>query len=282
MLRVATSMKRVCIAAGIVVILGLAAWWAFTSFGSADSTEPAATTTPPTATTLPSPEPTPTPEPLPLDGKLIVIDPGHQIGNSRHGSQIRQLVPAGNGTKKACNTTGTATNDGYAEATFNFGVGSELKTKLEALGATVMMTRDSDDTGSWGPCVDVRGGMGNKKNADAKISIHGDGSGASHHGFHIIVSTANDWREQSTRLAEAARDALEAEGFARSNYIGGGTALSLRADIATNNLSEMPTIMAELGNMRNDADAAVMKSAEGQQRFASALAAATEAFLANE
>ncbi|NLC98546.1 MAG: N-acetylmuramoyl-L-alanine amidase, partial [Actinomycetales bacterium] len=94
-------------------------------------------------------------------------------------------------------------------------------------------------------------------------------------------STANKaWLQQSTQLAEAARDALEAEGFARSTYIGGGTALSLRPDIATNNLSEMPTIMAELGNMRNASDAALMKSAEGQRRYADALATATEKFLA--
>lgn len=274
-------MKRISIAAGVLVVLGLAAWWAFSTFGGTDESAANTTASQTTPTHRPTTEPTPgpTPEPLPLEGKLIVIDPGHQIGNSRHGSQIRQLVPAGNGTKKACNTTGTATNDGYAEATFNFGVGSELKTKLEALGATVMMTRDSDDTGSWGPCVDVRGGMGNSENADVKISIHGDGAAANHHGFHIIVSTANNWREQSTRLAEVTRDALQAEGFTRSNYIGGGTALSLRADIATNNLSEMPTIMAELGNMRNASDASVMKSADGQRRYATALANATEQFL---
>ena len=276
-------MKRIVLASLAVVVVGLAAWWAFTGFGSSGSAEPVVnpTASNQSATPTPTPEPTPEPEPLPLEGKLIVIDPGHQIGNSRHGSQIRQLVPAGNGTKKACNTTGTSTNDGYAEATFNFGVAAELKTKLEALGAEVMMTRDSDDPAKWGPCVDVRGGAGNKENAHAKISIHGDGSSASHHGFHIIVSTANNaWLQQSTQLAEAARDALEAEGFARSTYIGGGTALSLRPDIATNNLSEMPTIMAELGNMRNASDAALMKSAEGQRRYADALAAAAEKFLA--
>lgn len=280
------SKKQISIVAGLIVVIGLTAWWLVAGFGATDSpappSSPAVANAPdsPAPSSEPTSTPTPEPTPLPLAGKLVVIDPGHQLGNSRHASQIRKQVPAGNGTTKACNSTGTASNAGYPEATFAFGVASELKPQLEALGATVLMTRDSNEASLWGPCVDARGAAGNSEKADAKISIHGDGSAANHHGFHLIVSTANKtWQAPSTQLAEDARAALEAKGFARSTYIGNGTGLSFRADIATNNLSEMPTIMAELGNMRNTNDAAVMSSAEGQLRYATALAAATEAFL---
>ncbi|UUZ57672.1 hypothetical protein [Nocardioides sp. B-3] len=53
----------------------------------------------------------------PLAGTTIVIDPGHQLGNHNFPSRINRLVPAG-GFDKPCNTTGTATNGGYPEATF--------------------------------------------------------------------------------------------------------------------------------------------------------------------
>ena len=43
---------------------------------------------------------------LPLAGRVIVIDPGHQLGNSRHRAEVDQPVPAGNGQTKPCNTTG--------------------------------------------------------------------------------------------------------------------------------------------------------------------------------
>ncbi|MGH3425712.1 MAG: hypothetical protein ACRDO8_13340, partial [Nocardioidaceae bacterium] len=59
--------------------------------------------------------------PGPLAGSTIVIDPGHQLGNARHPRRIAEPVDAG-GFRKPCNTTGTATDGGYPEATFTFAV----------------------------------------------------------------------------------------------------------------------------------------------------------------
>ena len=53
----------------------------------------------------------------PLAGKVVVIDPGHQLGNRNFPAEINRQVPAG-GFTKPCNTTGTATDGGYPEATF--------------------------------------------------------------------------------------------------------------------------------------------------------------------
>ena len=120
----------------------------------------------------------------------VVVDPGHQLGNARFPEQIAKPVPAG-GFTKPCNTTGTATDAGYPEATFTWGVSQALQADLEALGATVVLTRTSNSMEKWGPCVDARGRVGNPRNghrgADLKISIHGDGSAATGaHGFHVI------------------------------------------------------------------------------------------------
>ena len=61
-------------------------------------------------------------QPLPLAGRTILVDPGHNGGNATHPAAINRLVPAG-GFRKACDTTGTATNDGrLTEAAFTFDV----------------------------------------------------------------------------------------------------------------------------------------------------------------
>ncbi len=158
---------------------------------------------------------------MPLAGKVIVLDAGHQLGNHNFPEEINRLVPAG-GFSKPCNTTGTATNGGYAEATFAWNVTMKLKAKLEKSGATVVLTRTSNREDRWGPCVDYRGRAGNTLrsggNADLKISIHGDGSLASGaHGFHVIYPPdrapwTDDIFKPSKRLALVTKNALVEQG----------------------------------------------------------------------
>ncbi len=219
-----------------------------------------------------------------MAGKVIVLDAGHQLGNHNFPEEINRLVPAG-GFTKACNTTGTATHGGYSEATFAWNVTTKLKAKLEKSGATVLLTRTSNREDRWGPCVDVRGRAGNKAHADLKISIHGDGSTASGaHGFHVIYPPnrapwTDDIYRPSKRLALVTKDALTGKGFSVANYIAGGDGLDVRADLGTLNLSDVPTVMVELGNMRDSGEASVMTSALGQGRYARALAVAVRTYL---
>jgi N-acetylmuramoyl-L-alanine amidase len=221
--------------------------------------------------------------PLPLEGRFVVIDPGHQLGNHNFPKKINRLVPAG-GFKKACNTTGTATNGGYAEATFNFRVAVVLKRRLERAGAAVRMTRGANSQKLWGPCVDVRGRAGNKHPADLKISIHGDGAIGAGPGFHVIAPTdrkpwTHDIFRSSRRLARQVRASFVAAGLPKAKYVAGGDGLDFRSDLATLNLSNVPTVMVECGNMRNATDARRMTSRKGQARYARALTRAVRGFL---
>jgi N-acetylmuramoyl-L-alanine amidase len=215
---------------------------------------------------------------------VIVLDAGHQLGNHNFPEQINRPVPAG-GFTKPCNTTGTATNGGYPEATFAWRVTQRLKAKLEKAGAIVVLTRKSNREDRWGPCVDYRGRAGNKRPADLKISIHGDGSTASGaHGFHVIYPPdrapwTDDIHQASLRLAQLTKDALVRDEFDVANYIAGGDGLDERADLATLNLSDVPTVMVECGNMRDGGDASVMTSPLGQERYAAGLAAAVRGYL---
>ena len=223
----------------------------------------------------------------PLAGKVVVIDPGHQLGNSAHPSEINQPVDAG-GFEKPCNTTGTSTNDGYPEATFTWEVALRVRKLLETLGATVELTRDSNSEDAWGPCVDARGRAGNPgepgPTADVKLSIHGDGTyAAGAHGFHVIApgdlpGYTDDIETESLDLAHVVRDALVDGGFAVSTYTG-SDGIDVRTDLGTLNLADIPTVMVELGNMRDAGDAAEMESSSGQDAYAEALVAGISAYL---
>lgn len=220
----------------------------------------------------------------PLAGRVVVIDPGHQLGNHNFPRQINRLVPAG-GFRKACNTTGTATNRGYPEATFAWRVARRLQARLVDLGATVVLTRKSNRQDRWGPCVDTRGRVGNKVDADLKLSIHGDGTYASGaRGFHVIAPTdrrrwTHDIFRPSRALAVTVRRALRDVGFPVANYIAGGDGLDFRSDLGTLNLSDVPTVMVELGNMRNRRDARRMTSPVGQSDYADGLRRAVLRYL---
>jgi len=219
---------------------------------------------------------------LPLAGRTIAIDPGHQLGNSRHLREIDRLVWVG--IWKPCNTTGTATNGGFPESTFTWRTALALRDRLEALGATVRMTRTTNSYADWGPCVGTRGRFGAKVGADLEVSIHGDGAAASTHGFFVIrpgyrKGWTDDILGRSRHFAGEVKVGLLGAGFAVSTAYG-GDGLDVRRDLGTLNAADVPTVMVELGNMRNAGDARCMTSRACRGRYADGLAAGIEAQLA--
>jgi N-acetylmuramoyl-L-alanine amidase len=222
----------------------------------------------------------PTTTPGPLVGKTVVIDPGHNGMNWAHQDQIARLVDIGNGTK-ACNTTGTSTRSGYTEAELNWVIAQLVVPRLEELGATVVLTRQDND--GWGPCIDERAAIGNRNQADAVISIHADGGPDDGRGFHVIrpadiVALTDDIYDTSTRLAVAVHDAYLRTGMPVADYIG-DDGYSERADLGGLNLSDVPAVFLETGNMRNDTDAALLTDPAFQDAAADAITTALVRFL---
>ncbi|WP_406305341.1 N-acetylmuramoyl-L-alanine amidase [Streptomyces sp. NBC_00885] len=214
----------------------------------------------------------------PLAGKVVVVDPGHNPGNFQHTSEINRLVDIGT-NRKECDTTGTATADGYTEAEFTRDVSQRLRRLLEKQGATVQFTHDNNRV--FGPCVDERARIGNKAKADAVISIHADGASVGDRGFHVILpalvkagaaDTTNivgPSRELGTRIAGRF---VRATGSAPSNYVGDGTGLDVRKDLGGLNLSTVPKVFIECGNMRDPQDAALLKDSAWRQLAAQGMA----------
>ncbi|MFI1787643.1 N-acetylmuramoyl-L-alanine amidase [Streptomyces olivaceoviridis] len=222
----------------------------------------------------------------PLKGKVVVIDPGHNPGNFRHTAEINRPVDIGT-NRKECDTTGTSTNDGYTEARFTLDVAHRLRDLLEGQGATVRLTRDGDSP-AWGPCVDERARIGNTARADAAISIHADGSAPGDRGFHVILPGSVHAGAADTRAivgpshdlgVRIAGDFLRETGEPPSNYLGDGTGLVTRTDLGGLNLSTVPKVFIECGNMRDSKDAALLTSGAWRQRAAQGISEGIVSFL---
>ncbi|WP_042365944.1 N-acetylmuramoyl-L-alanine amidase [Streptacidiphilus neutrinimicus] len=224
----------------------------------------------------------------PLAGKVIVIDPGHNPNNVDHPSEINSLVFVGN-SSKACDTTGASTNAGYPEAEFTLDVARRVRTLLEAEGATVIFTQDGSTP--WGPCVTQRAEIGNRAHADAAISIHADGAGATDHGFHVIMPQAviaggvnnSAIVAPSHTLGLDLRSAFAAAtGEPFANYINGGVGYDIRSDLGGLNLSTVPKVFIECANMRNSGDAQRVTSATWRQEAAQGIADGLSQFVLHE
>ena len=86
-------------------------------------------------------------------------------------------------------------------------------------------------------------------------------------------------RDLGDRIAEAF---VRATGSAPSNYIGGGTGLDVRGDLGGLDLSTVPKVFIECGNMRDAKDARCLTSGSWRQKAAQGIADGIVGFLHGE
>ena len=216
----------------------------------------------------------------PLAGRVIGIDPGHNGRNSQAISEIRKQIWNGR-SYQDCNTTGTSTNDGYPESRFTFKVATYLAELVHDSGGRTVLTRVSDD--GVGPCVDVRAKILNEAAVDVAIDIHADGGPSAGRGFTIlrpVPSGVNDGVvPASLKYAELLKSAILKTGMPVSDYYG-SHGFKDRDDLAGLNLTTVPQLLLETGNMRNHEDADLLTSDRFQRDVAQAILEAMVAFLA--
>ncbi|GAC1328403.1 MAG: hypothetical protein NVSMB13_15510 [Mycobacteriales bacterium] len=217
-----------------------------------------------------------------LAGRTIALDPGHNGQNYANPRVINTLVNVLTQMKE-CDTTGSETTAGYTEAAYNFDVAIRTAAVLRGAGARVVLTRSDND--GVGPCITQRATIGNDAHAAVAVSIHADGADPSGRGFHVIEPVSVGYNAAivpaSHRLALALRSAFAAgTGEPFATYLAGGSGLMARSDLGGLNLSLVPKVFIETGNMRNATDAARLSDAGYRQQEAVAIATGLAAFLA--
>jgi N-acetylmuramoyl-L-alanine amidase len=216
----------------------------------------------------------------PLAGMVVGIDPGHNGDNWDHSSYVNQLVWNGR-EEETCDTTGTQEANGYTEAQFAFNVAQYLATTLRSQGATVVLTRTTNS--GFGPCITQRASIVNNAGAHVAVSIHADGGPVSGRGFSILEPVASGVNDAvigaSQVLGQYVRSAFLTETpMPVSDYYGVDGVVP-RDDLGGLNLTTVPKVMVECGNMPNPTDAALLIDPGFQQQAAAAFAKAINAFL---
>ncbi len=217
---------------------------------------------------------------LPLSGRIVGIDPGHNGRNYADTGYVDHLVWNGR-EQEACDTTGTETAGGYTEARFNFNLAGYLAEDLRAEGAKVILTRLTN-TGV-GPCITRRSEIIDRAHADVAIDIHADGGPAAGRGFAILEPVAAGPNDHVIAASRVFGQLLLERyhgltGMPLSTY-DGTNGISRRDDLAGLNLTTVPKVLIETGNMRNATDASLLVRSAFQRVAASAFAEAITSYL---
>jgi N-acetylmuramoyl-L-alanine amidase len=245
------------------------------------ATTPAGTASPP-ATRSPAVHPSSSPPASrPLAGKIVGIDPGHNGLNYTDPAFLDHQIWNGREFEN-CNTTGTQTASGYSEALFNFNVATYLVADLRSAGARVVLTRTNNH--GIGPCVNQRAHIIDAAHADVAIDIHADGGPTWGRGFTVLEPVADSVNNKIIAASLLFGSYVHAAFMTYtplrpSNYYGHNGYI-FRNNLAGLNLTTVPEVLIECGNMPNAADAALLTSPAVQQRIARALETAIIKFLA--
>ena len=80
--------------------------------------------------------------PTNIAGMIVFLDPGH---NGANDASLTRQVPTGRGGTKDCQTSGTTTESGFPEHTFNWDTVLLIRQELTKLGVRTAMSRGNDD-----------------------------------------------------------------------------------------------------------------------------------------
>ena len=200
--------------------------------------------------------------PANIAGMIVFLDPGH---NGANDASISRQVPTGRGGTKNCQASGTSTDDGYPEHTFTWDTTLRIRQELTALGVRTAMSR-GNDTG-LGPCVDERAAMANalKPNAIVQHPRRRRAADRPRLPRQLLVAAAQPGPGRARRCSSPRSCATSCRPpvWCPSTYIG-TDGLYPRSDMAGLNLAQYPSILVELGNMKNPADSGLIEHPRGQ------------------
>ena len=218
------------------------------------STTDSASTAAPDATETPSPAPTETPGRL--QGLFIGLDPGHQ---THANSEKEPLAPGSSAMKKkvSSGTQGVVTR--VEEYKLNLIIALQLRDRLEAEGARVIMTRETDDVNISNV---ERAQLMNDAGVDIWLRIHCNGSdNHSANGIGTYVRATGPAAYESYDAGQMLSDALSARTGAKNNGVHSTDTYS------GNNWSNVPCVLVEMGYMSNPDEDRLLNTPEYQQKL---------------
>jgi N-acetylmuramoyl-L-alanine amidase len=148
----------------------------------------------------------------------------------------------------------------------------------------VVMTRTNNH--GVGPCVNRRARIIDRAHANVAIDIHADGGPPGGRGFAVLEPVSDGPNDKvigsSERFGRDVRRALLARTSMPESTYDGVHGIEPRDNLAGLNLTSVPEVLIECGNMRNATDARLLTSARFQRRIARALEAAIIRFLGKQ
>ncbi len=208
----------------------------------------------------------------PLSGKTVFLDAGSSVASAAE--QARKVADGRGGQVPCVNPVAIASN-GTPDHSVNYAVAKMVEAALKSQGAKVILSR-ADDAG-FGGCVDQRATAANTSGADLALSINSAVQEAAQRGF-VLETAAPGATDPKVTARQAVNDsattvvrnATRAGGFVPAQYLGGQDGIA-RTTNALTSLVNIPLIYANLGNLANADDAALLTSRAGQTQYASVL-----------
>ena len=194
-------------------------------------------------------------------GKLVVIDPGHQ----GQGDSTQEPVGPGASETKARVTSGASGSySGVDEHVVNLQVGLKLRDYLESQGIRVIMVRETADVNISNS---ERAAIANDNGAALFVRLHCDSSDSSSaEGFSTLVPGYNEWTGPIVEQSRVAGEYVHAAALAATGAADAG--VIERTDLSGFNWCEVPTVLCEMGFMSNEHEDLLLSTDEYQQKLA--------------
>ena len=207
------------------------------------------------------------------NGKIIVIDPGHQVkGNSAQ----EPIGPGATETKAKVTGGATGVATKQTEYALNLKVALLLQQKLQAKGYTVIMTRTTNEVNISNK---ERAEIANNANAAAFIRIHANSlNDQSVKGILTMCQTANNQyngylAEKSYKLSKLVLDNV-------INTTGGVNKGVTRTDTMSGiNWCTVPTTIIEMGFLSNQEEDRLLATDSYQEKIVDGIVQGIEEFL---
>ena len=197
-----------------------------------------------------------------LSSSVIMLDPGH--GGTDSGAVCAYSPASGKQYEKQLNLL----------------IANKVKAKLEAQGATVIMTRASDSTSL---SLDERNALTRKKNPDMYISIHCDSSTSN----KPMGTTAFYYQAYSQPLAKSIHQRV-VSAYKNSIYSGKPADVIKKVDRGTNmypfrvtRVEECPAVLIEYGFVSNIDECKLLWNNSVQDKLAQATVDGIKDYIAN-